>query len=349
MNNRDISPAQAQEWLQFNRAAGPQRLHALAQWVVNTGGPIDKLDSSLASLDTLWAWFLDFMGSGLEEQIPAVSQSDQASAFDFTSTDGPLALAAEALAEYTLQVIRQTHPDANWSLFPHENHPGVPMLYENEVGVSTQGEWYYLHAWTVNLAGRAKRGVPQALTVTRLREIVVKHLPTVVDEQRMPPRFLLRDALSFAGPALNPPRFSLVEAGRHDSSGTPSTSEPSDAVALIHVSGEWGNDEGLPALPETHVALLLTELGLVDLPQNLTARLRQDQLQLLGHAGSLTVETYADRGRLRSLALDPVTADQVTWNAVLLRLQDFASEHPVQIVRADDGTPAGQVKSEPRR
>jgi hypothetical protein len=349
MDNRDISPAQAQEWLQFNRAAGPQRLHALARWVVNTGGPIDELGSSLESLDTLWAWFLDFMGSGLVEQIPADSQSDQALAFDFTSTDGPLALAAEALAEYTLQVIRQTHPDANWSLFPHEKHAGIPMLYENEVGMSTQGEWHYLHAWTVNLAGRAKRGVPQALAVTRLREIVVKHLPTLGGEHRMAPRFLLRDALSFAGPVVDPPRFSLVEAGKHDSSRTPSTSEPFDAVALIHVCGEWGDDKGLPALPETHLAVLLTELGLVDLPQNLRARLRQDHLQLMGHASSLMVETFADRGRLRSLAFEPVTADQATWNAILLRLQAFASEHPVQIVRADDGAPAAQNEDGPRK
>ena len=342
MNSRDLTAAQAAEWLQFTRAAGPQRLHALARWVMDTDGPIDDLDSSLESLDTLWTWFLDFMHAGLEGQIPADSQSDQALAFDFTSAHGPLNLAAEALAEYTLHVIRRSRPDAEWALFPHEKYAGVHMLYENEVGVSTQGEWHYLHAWTVNLAGRAQRGVPQALASTRLRDIVVKHLPDVGGEQRMSRPLLLRDALSFTGPVLDPPRFSPVipvKSDRPEPATTPTTSEPLDAVALIHSSGQWGDDEPLPALTETHLAALLTALHLVDLPTDLTERLGRDNLQLTTHAGTLTIDTFADQGRLRSLALDPVTIDRSTWNTLLHRLHAFASEHPVQIVRADDGTP----------
>lgn len=337
MNNRDISPAQAHEWLQYNRAAGPQRLHSLARWVANTDGPLDGLDSTLESLDTLWAWFLDFMVEGLARQISPDARSDRDTAFDVTPTNGPADLAAEAIAEYTLQVIRQTHPDAEWSLHPHEASSG-PMLFENEVGVTTRGEWHFLHALTGNLVLRALRGVPQALTATRLRDIVVEDLPGTISEQRKAPRFMLRDALNFVGPTLEPPHFSSCDSDRPSAATAPPTTEQIDALALIHVSGHWEDERALPPLDEADFTNLFAEFDLIDPPRHLLGNLKRGDMQLTGVAGSLIIETLAAGGRLRSVAFELTNADAVAYEMLLRRLRAFTTGRQLQIVRADDGS-----------
>jgi hypothetical protein len=337
MNNRDISPAQAQEWLRYNRAAGPQRLYSLARWVANTNGPLDQLDSTLESLDTLWAWFLDFMVEGLAGQISPDAKSDRDTSFDVTPTNGPADLAAEVLAEYTLQVIRQTHSDAEWSIYPHEASSG-PMLFENEVGVTTRGEWYFLHALTGNLVLRALRGVPQALMATRLRDIVVKHLPSVCTEPLPGPGFMLRDALRFAGPVLEAPRFSKDQFDSPRPSTASLKAQPFDALALIHASGQW-DERDLPPLDEAELTVLLADLDLVDPPQDLPGTLKSDDMQLVGLGGSLLIESLAAGGRLRSVAFEQGNADPVAYEMLTRRLRAFTSGRQLQIVRADDGSP----------
>lgn len=337
MNNRDISPAQAHEWLQYNRAAGPQRLRSLARWVANTDGPLDQLDSTLESLDTLWAWFLDFMVEGLAGQISPNSKSDRDTAFDVTPTNGPAGLAAEALAEYTLQVIRQTHPDAEWSLHPQEAFSG-PMLFENEVGVTTRGEWHFLHALTGNLVLRAMRGVPQALMATRLRDIVVKDLPGVTGAQRKAPRFMLRAALEFSGPIVEPPHFSPRELDRLGAPTKPPVSEQLEAVAIIHSSGRWEDEGALPPLDEADFTALFADLDLVDPPRDLPETLKAGDVQLTGAAGSLLIETLAAGGRLRSVAFEYADADPAAYERLIGRLRAFTTGRPLRIVRADDGS-----------
>lgn len=345
VNNRDIDSAQAQEWLRFNEAAGPQRLRALAQWVTHTEGPLDELDSSMESLDVVWAWFLDFMAADFAGLIPADYESDRGVAFHDVPENDPLAYAAEVLAEYVLEVIRQSNPDAAWALYPHEKHVG-PMLFENEVGVSTGDDWLFVHAWTGNLAARAKRGVAQALSPSRLREIVSKHLTKARGTAPSQPHFRLRNALDFAGPVVSPPRFvpptpspSLARKQAKPKTSAPSASEQMDNIALIHASGDWDDEGGLPPIEETDVAALLQQLHLVEPPQDLTSKLRDKHLQLHALAGKLLVETYTADGRLRSVAFECLNADAATWDQLRRRLQAFTSKNSVQAVRADDGIP----------
>lgn len=341
-----MTAVQAQEWLACVRASGPQRLHELARWVSETDGPFDALDSSVQSLDVIWSWFLEFISNDFAGLIPADTMSDEYVAFDRPSEYGPLDYAAEALVEYVFQVIRRRCSDAEWRLFPHEDFPGVDMALENQVGVSTGGEWFYTRVRTGILARRAYRGVPQALSADRLRVIVTQSLPNPRQLESAGAPFTLRDALRFDGPVLSPPRFAqqTVIATRPTHPAAPALSVPTasgllDAVALIGQSGNWEHQDELPALADTDLATLLASLDLTNPPGDLKSALRADDMQLRGLSGALVIETFSMGGRLRSVAFESTGKDPAVWTKFVGRLSIFASAHRMRVVRADDGTP----------
>src|SRR5690606_20000802 len=61
---KHTSRVQALEFRDYVRAREPFKLQELARRIVASGGSVEELDASFASLVPLWAWFVDFARAG---------------------------------------------------------------------------------------------------------------------------------------------------------------------------------------------------------------------------------------------------------------------------------------------
>src|SRR5690554_1974525 len=66
------SRVQALEFRDYVRAREPFKLQELARRIVASGGSVDDLDASFASLVPLWAWFINFAQAGCPGVDPGV-------------------------------------------------------------------------------------------------------------------------------------------------------------------------------------------------------------------------------------------------------------------------------------
>ncbi|WP_456787770.1 hypothetical protein [Cellulomonas sp. P5_C5] len=117
-----LSLAQATEFRDHVVAREPYLLRELAQWMVATGGPVDQMDASLASLVPLWEWYVelaraDFRGltDGLTPSTDPelLMPSDEASRERIRQS----LVGGDRLVHYLRLAVTRLHPDTSWQVY----------------------------------------------------------------------------------------------------------------------------------------------------------------------------------------------------------------------------------------
>lgn len=116
---RDLSREQAKRHLAHAENTREFRLTELAHWMAASGGPIDEMDGSLASVEPLWRWVQTFPESDEANLIPAEWRTDESIGFGFIPKVKyrRRQYIAQALPSYILEVLRRLEPSTHFSLY----------------------------------------------------------------------------------------------------------------------------------------------------------------------------------------------------------------------------------------
>ncbi|WP_432573377.1 hypothetical protein [Kineococcus sp. SYSU DK005] len=129
----ELTDADAQRYCRRFAAQQPLLLAELITWVADTGGPLDELDATWASLVPLWRWYVSFA----EQGFPGIPGSVRPLSWVPVATPGcahdvePGAVqrrssyAAQAVAAYCYHVLQRLAPQARWVPIDLPGAPGV--------------------------------------------------------------------------------------------------------------------------------------------------------------------------------------------------------------------------------
>jgi len=113
MNTRSLADAIA--YRDAVLAREQTRLGELAGWMAATGGPLERMDASLASLDDLWTWYVQFARNGYPG-VPATARHMKR----HTTPDGADTrdeYAHETVAHYLKLVAQRVDPVIDWHCY----------------------------------------------------------------------------------------------------------------------------------------------------------------------------------------------------------------------------------------
>lgn len=147
---RHLTPDEAIAHRDLVIAREPHRLALLEQWMRDTGGPLDEMDASVASLVPLWDWFIGFVDDG----CPGVRRDGRPDWYDVahylelhqrqanpaTEEFWVAQFAAESLEHYLFGVCARLDPTARWELYERTN-PDPTDIFCHSTGIQVAGDW----------------------------------------------------------------------------------------------------------------------------------------------------------------------------------------------------------------
>lgn len=115
----DLTREQANRHLAHAENTREFRLTELAHWMAASGGPIDEMDGSLASVEPLWKWVQTFIDSDAAKMIPAEWRTDESIGFGFIPAVKYRRrhYIAQALPSYILEILQRLEPSTHFSLY----------------------------------------------------------------------------------------------------------------------------------------------------------------------------------------------------------------------------------------
>lgn len=355
MKFSELTPGQAELFCEHVVAREAYMLRDLATWLDQSGGPIELMDASLASLDPLWAWCMDFARADYLEladtQVPATQP--ELTYGKYLVEPGWVRrrkseVLGDRLAHYIRLVVARLAPGAYWGVFrerrrPLSNlnqqtvvfmpgwhppeHDGIdwPVFLFETIGILTVGA----------VAPSPARSAASAAAVARpdrLRTMVSRHLPaelTAVNQDRQPsvltpylqvdlpePPALARDTPALAWlPTPTPPAPAPV--ARREAGGW-------SEMVLAKGPAAGLDDEPwlLTPLPVDRVTAALRVGGFTGVDTAaILAEAEFDHSDAVAH-----VMTLVHDGQLRALHIEPLNPTTSSWEELLTPLRALASE-----------------------
>jgi|GEM_PF-4464703 len=337
---------QAEELARHVMALEPVRLRELAVWMHTTGGPLDEMDGSVASLVALWRWFVAFVDQGCpgvgDDEVPAFWPTPCGFRQDAPERRAAVAgtrraqVAAEGLSFYVRLVLERQTGRAQWHVFEERpNQPDrrqhAPILLLGDGGEEEGMLW----TW-----GRgAYKGTSPLREEGRL---FARFAGPGSDPRQSDPgaSSLLRPYLD-----LEPATAPASPVTRWSSDwwpvNSPARQEPEPVATPIAEQGPAGEDmtlargpgeglerpELLAPLDATLAARALTEAGFVGTDDGpvTVIDVTTDANELAHPAEAAVVQVLAHDATLRALHLGAVQADAATWAGIVGPLQAFAA------------------------
>ncbi|TPW78385.1 hypothetical protein [Schumannella sp. 10F1B-5-1] len=328
MNFRELTRAQAESYIASVREREHDYLVALAHQLDRTGGPLDTMDGSAASILPLTEWFADQIQKGLPG-VPAGAMSAHARFFGEPFTEVlRVQYASDRVVHYLMQVIRLEYPDARWGLWPKpkgrakwmdENAPtilydgSIPFIAEQVV----QGCAYDLF-------------VGDGIGPPRLRELfgyqVIRDTGRefVGAEESILAPLLAEDEKPYEDEAV-PSFFSTLKS--KDSPEPEPRRGVSVEVQLAPVGANEQLDEMSPQLDHRAVIPILRFLGTLsaDTGAPVGDEIRNGGEYVIGD-DLVAVTAISAGGRLRGLVIEAAEATGPEWDAIETELTRLATK-----------------------
>lgn len=345
----DVPADRAAEFRDHVIAREPYHLRDLASWMDQTGGPLDEMDASVASLVPLWEWCLDLARAdflGLTEGLVPATDPGLSSLADpeFGELMRQSDVVGDRLMHYLRLVVGRLHPPTQWGVYrsslgrrDHAHHQTALLLPGFQV--PREGAFaLWVHPVLNAVAVAIQRNRDET---DRLQAIVVPALPpglTVGDQDRLPS--VLRPYLDADLPpapeeARTSPVAVWLAAPAPVAPQVPAGREPGSWSETILARGPAEGLEDLALLaplPADRVATALREGGFRDLTEADVLA----EADLTHPDGVAHLMTAVHRGRLRAVHLEPVDPDEETWERLMAPLRMLALELGANLVDEGD-------------
>ena len=159
---RDLSREQANRHLARTEATLEFRLTESAHWMAASGGPIDEMDASLASVETLWNWTQTFATSAAAEMIPEQWRTDYSLAFGFVPEVQyrRTLYVAQAWQSYVFSVLHRLDPSTRIDLYRWagtDHHYYNDLVYRAEFISDLAPSLRHLQIWVADGVNRPER------------------------------------------------------------------------------------------------------------------------------------------------------------------------------------------------
>jgi hypothetical protein len=329
-----ISRADAEAFRDHVVRRSAARLIDLARQMKATGGPIELMDATPASLVPLWEWYLrmveeDFPGTR-DDAVPSVARF-----LGFEDLPKDLLRAgyvAESFEHYLFLITDNVTGDARWEVSSAKSTATIIDDETNRAGIVSSANGFLSAQETLfRLALRAIRARPVARD------------PKVLEN-------FFRNRVSLSDPSLQP-RYRLLELAnepevpwddpvrqppiRRDAVRVATRSDGPSGFALVigAIASDPGGDlPSMKPLNERDVARLLRKLGFREGEAFVTPdALSRGDVQLMDRDGSVIVDCYQADGRLRLFSVEPHGGDEAAWKEVEQQLRRFAGKHALAI------------------
>lgn len=327
-------------------AREPYHLRELATWVRDTGGPLEEMDGSVASLDPMWQWCLDLARrdfDGLTDGMVPSLAPHLAIPIGFGRREQArqAQVAGDRLMHYVRLVLERLVPGAHWEMYlqppkgPRESANQQTMVFLPGHTYRWRGRNLMWHADLEPLVRMTLTALDPTASEdrrgpTRLRQwLTTFKLPTELGSvQQARQASVLATYLDLELPSA--PELAAttpVLAWRRDRP-QPTPVYDVDKVAGEYVVAMGSNDEPwlLAPLPADRVAAALSEGGFIDdehrgpvEPARLLAGMP------IAHTnGVASVDPVLCGGTLRALTIAPADAGWAAWDFALTPLHDLA-------------------------
>lgn len=357
----NLNREQALELREHVIAREPYYLRDLAQWMRATGGPIDAMDASIASLDPLWQWCVDLAHRDFEGLTDGLIPSRDPELAVPNGHHGweqarQSAVAGDRLTHYLRLVLGRLVPGAYWDLYLQPPKGPLESAHQDTV-VFLPGHTYRWRgrnlAFHVNLepVPRFARSAidptvsPARRSPTRLRDWTLAGLPPelrAMPQEREPS--VLADYLDLELPPMpdivrTTPVIGWLQA------------PPPVPVPVVEekIRGDYTMAKGpalglddepwlLAPLPADQVAAALTAGGFIDDDHGD----RVDALALLAgrqivHAdGIASIDPFVHDGALRALFIEALDATPAAWHRTLKPLYALAEALGARLAPDED-------------
>lgn len=321
-----VSAVDADRYLEHVIRRGPVRLADLAHHMAATGGPIEQMDGTHASLVPLWEWFVQQQRAG----FPGIPENVSPSFVQFLGLTAPTeelrsAYAVEPFAHYLFELVRTYSPDAHWGLYPWQvksddrrNEPAVLCSVWGVFMAEEPGR---------NIAARLLDGAPGRDRQSRLYELIEhllklsRHSPVV-----SPSGSILTPLLDIPpAPADDPARLVPARDAAKAPVLGPELMGPTEERIIVSVGSDLEKIEQARPLDEMAASIELTAIGgHVDGAPITPELLLADRTIIVGDELVL-IEAVCSGGRLRGLAFEPINVTPKRWAQLETEMRALAA------------------------
>lgn len=318
-------------------AREPYRLRDLAQRMRDSGGPLDEMDATVASLVPLWRWFVQYVLDG----APGVPDDAVPSSIRGRWTEGPGvrgavhrrgAVAVEGVAHYARLVMAKVDPPSLWGVHVTRGRGrGVDGIHHQTGVVRSDGQVGMIGHINVGVLDIVQ-GEPKGQGDEFLRTWVLALLdlrdrppsqepgPSVLepylhaDLGPMPPEARISPWLEYEAPAADAPQ-------------APDELRAEEMTLFKGPASGLDQEPGrLTPLPADRLAAALTEAGFqTEEGRGITAGDLQVDGAEFTHRDDVALAAIAvHEGRVRALHLEPITGTQGEWDQMITPLQRLA-------------------------
>lgn len=350
MSYLQLSERQAEELLAHMVVREPFRLQSLARRIASFGGDLEAFDGSFESLETLWAWFIEYVAAGL----PGLDRDARPSAWRVTWAEGlhmspdqiAMTVVGEEMDHYVRQVFVRWAPPGDWVLQRTEDPRLFPSPQEYRPGVVLEGVWR-MGLWgsilveSVIYRSLARENDRDAMTRWMRR---VGAMPEGVVQERGPSvlaPYLEVDLGPEPPESAVSPMWGWAELGPEPSSGLPPLPPPAgEAVTLWR--GSWDAVDEIDqagVLDPVALAEVLAEVGGTVGGAVVTAEVLvdgsaevDDCVEVEVGDNLVRVDVFLLDGTVRQVSAEPFAATKSQWRAVRGALRRYAKSQKARMV-----------------
>ncbi|WP_129586730.1 hypothetical protein [Microterricola viridarii] len=330
----DVPGADAERYLQHVIQRGPIRLVDLAHHMAATGGPIELMDGSHASLVPLWEWHVQQWRAG----FPGIAEGASSSYAQFLGLTGPTeslraTYAAEPFAHYLFEMVRRYSPDAHWGPYPwrvksddRRNEPAVLCSVWGLVMAEEPAR---------NATARLLQGRPGRDSPTRFYDLLEFILKLSAHPVVLPPAGSILTPLLQIAPAPRDDPGRLVP--HRGSTPVPATGAgpaligPTEDLIVVAPGADLENVEQAPPLDEVAACIGLTALGGHLDGDPITPRALLDGCSIIVGDELALVQAVSAGGRLRGLGFEPINVTPARWAELQSEMRAFAHSLGAQL------------------
>jgi len=315
-----LTEASASSYLGHIARREQARLGDFARLVEATGGPLEELDGSQASLIPLWTWLIDVVKAGSLPTVPVDAVSSVARFLGWTVDENSrLRYAFEPISHYVYAVVRDEDPGARWGF-----GPGITERESNfqEPVIVTSGRTF-INAEMIGYSAppRILDGPDSLREPTALLRVVESALGGAPGPSTERPSFLspyLAVSIALDDPVRNPP----IARFRPDEKGGGGMASESLVIAPI---GPLDDPAAIPTMDEQALADGLTAMGWRKDDKPIRADdLRDETSQLIYGDDVALLEPVVFGDRLRFLNFDTINATDADWELLESGLHNLA-------------------------
>lgn len=344
-----VSWEQAVAYRDHVRAREPFRLKELAERMAATGGPIEEMDASFASLVPLWGWFVGYVldgcpGMGPRARMPFLTSSDWSDE-QLPSLGGRAQAAAIGVEHYLRLVWQRFDPPASWEIYLTPKRSRVLHADHHTTGVPASSGGFWDFDFVYVTAGKVPENWGHSQRPEALLAVVLLR-----SEWSAPPEQERRASVlaPLLGVDLGPepevaavsPVWSWPEDWWKQKAGDVRERPVGDEMTLWRGRAEHLDEPAkLAPLPADEVARALAANGFVGEGGPVDAESlvgTGEEVVELGHVREAAqVQVMVADGAVRAVHLEPVALTKAEWRALTGDLRALARRAGARFV-ADD-------------